>query len=86
MEKKNSSDLLQIIEIIKETHNDKPTNAINQELLNFTMIVLYKRQLKIDTNCRSKDIFYNTILQLYNTYPEIILYIIIVTALSLIHI
>jgi hypothetical protein len=70
----------QIIEIIKETHNkthNKTTsNDKNQELINFIMIVLYKRQLKIDTNCRSRDIFYNTILQLYNTYSEIIMYII----------
>ena len=66
----------EIIEIIKEIHNDKHSNVINQELVNFIMIVLYKRQLKMDTNCKSKDIFYNTILQLYNTYPEMILYII----------
>ena len=66
----------QIIEIIKKIYGDSPRNVKNQELINFIMIVLYKRQLKIDTNCRSKDIFYNTILQLYNTYSDIIMYII----------
>ena len=52
------------------------------QIKSFVLVVLYKRQLKTDENSKSKDIFANTILNLYNFNPNLILYFIKLDVLS----
>lgn len=63
----------EILKIIKE---EKEINVHNQNITNFIIITLYKRQFKHESNYNNKDIFYDTIIQIYENHPEIIVYLI----------